>query len=84
MLHRRVDDDRPVHLRELVEQLRPERRVEADAAGVEERELGRVADHDQRAFVRADNVVDRLPEQGSRGDRLDRGEQVRIAARIVL
>ena len=55
-----VDDDRAVHLRELVEELRPERRVEPDAAGVEERELVRVADHDQRALVRADDVVDRL------------------------
>ena len=83
-LDRGVDDDRAVHLRELVEELRPERRVEPDAAGVEERELLRIADHDQRALARADHVVDRLPDRGAGRDRLDRREQVRIAARVVV
>ena len=50
-LDRVVDDDRAVHLCELVQQLGPERRVEPDAAGVEEREEVRVADHDERPLV---------------------------------
>ena len=84
-LDRLVDDDRAVHLRELVEELRPERRVELDAAGVEERELVRVADHDQRALVRADDVVDGLAEPGARRNLGDRREQLRVlAARIFL
>ena len=57
---RGVDDDRAVHLRQLVQQLRGERVVEPDAAREEERELGRLADDDQRALVRADDVVDPL------------------------
>jgi hypothetical protein len=34
-LHRLVHDDRAVHLRELVQELRPERRVEPDTARVQ-------------------------------------------------
>ena len=79
-----VDDDRAVHLRELVEELRPKRRVEPDAARVEERKLLRVSDHDQRSLPRADHIVDRLAERGARRHLLDRLEQAWIAARVVL
>ena len=61
---------------ELVEELRAERRVEPDPARVEERELVRVADHDQRALVRADDVVDRLAQRGAGRDLRDRREQL--------
>ena len=84
-LDRLVDDDRAVHLRELVEELRPERRVEPDAAGVEERELVRVADDDEGALVRADHVVDGLAEPGARRDLGDRVEELRVLpARVFL
>ena len=82
-LRRRVDDDRAVHLRELVEELRPEGRVEADPARVEERELVRVADDDERALVGADDVVDRLAERRARRDLRHRLEQLRVAAGVV-
>ena len=81
---RRVDDDRPVHLRQLVEELRRKRDVEPDPAGEEKRELVRIADHDQRALARADDVVDALTQLGARRDALERGEQRGIAARVVL
>ena len=80
-----VDDDRAVHLRQLVEKLRPERRVELDAAGVEERQPVRVAHHDQRPLVRADHVVDGLAEPGSGRNLGDRGEELRVLpARVLL
>jgi hypothetical protein len=60
------------------------RLVEPHAAGVEERELGRVADHDQRALARADDVVDRLPQLRPRRDALERAQQLRVAPRIIL
>ena len=82
--NRRVDDDRPVHLGQLVEQLRRERQVEPHAAREQERELLRVADHDQRALARADDVVDRLPQLGSRRDAPDRGEQPPVEPWILL
>src|SRR3954451_3743639 len=81
---RRVDDDRAVHLRELVEELRRERLVEPHAARVQKRQLGGVADDDQSALVRANHVVDRLPQLGARRDPLERGEQARVPAWIVL
>ena len=80
----RVDDDRAVHLRELVEELRAEGRVEPDPPGVEEREPGRVAYDDQRALVRTDHVVDRGAQVGAGGDPGDRLGEPRVAARIVL
>jgi hypothetical protein len=84
-LDRLVDDDRAVHLRELVEELRPERRVEPDAAGVEKRELVRVAHDDEGALVRADHVVDGFAEPGSRRDLGDRVEELRVLpARVFL
>ena len=79
-----VDDDRAVHLRELVQMLRREGQVEPDAARVEKGERGRIADHDQCALVRADDVVDPLAKLGAGCDPLDRPEQARIAARVVL
>jgi len=81
---RRRDDDRSVHLRELVEELRREGLVEPHPTGEEKRELTGIADHDQRAFARADHVVDRLAELRPRRDALERVEQQRIAARVVL
>ena len=68
---RGVDDDRAVHLRQLVQELRPERRVEPDPARVQEGELVRVADDDERALVRADDVVDPLPQRGAGRDLRD-------------
>ena len=83
-LDRGVDDDRPVHLGQLVEQLRTEGRIEPDAAAVQERELSGVAEHDQRALVGANHVVDGLPERRPGRNRLDRRQQVRVAARVVV
>src|SRR4029450_13235712 len=51
---------------------------------VEEGELLRVADHDQRALLRADDVVDALAEVCARGDLGDRGEQHRVAPEVQL
>jgi hypothetical protein len=79
-----VDDDRAVHLRELVEELWRERLVERDAAGEQERELRRIADHDQRAFVGADDVVDPLAQVCAGRDSRDGVEQLGLATRIAL
>ena len=81
---RGVDDDRAVHLRELVEKLRRERLVELDAAGEHERQLRRLADHDQGAFARADDVVDSLSQRRARSYPRDRAEDVRVDSRIEL
>ena len=79
-----VDDDRPVHLRDLVEQLRREGKVELHPAGVEERQLVGIADHDQRALLRADDVVDPGAQLRARRDLCDRGQQDRVAALVDL
>src|SRR5205085_11989499 len=57
---------------------------EPDASGEEEGEDLRLADDDQRAVARADDVIDPLAELGARRYALERGEQLRIAPRIVL
>src|SRR5438874_372574 len=82
--HRRVDDDRAVHLRQLVEELRGERLIELDPAGEHERELRWLADHDQGALARADDVVDPLPKVGAGGDAGDRGQELGVEPRIGL
>jgi hypothetical protein len=83
-LDRLVDDDRAVHLGQLVKELWPERRVELDAAGVEERELVRVAHDDERPFVGADHIVYGLAEPGPGRNLGDGGEQLGIAAPVLL
>ena len=52
-LARRVEDDRAVHLRELVQVLRRERQVDLHAAREHELQLARVAEHDQCAEMAA-------------------------------
>ena len=79
-----IDDDRAVHLRELVEELRRKREIELHAARVQERKLPGISDHDQRALVRANDVIDRLPEVRTGSDLLQRPEELRIAAWILL
>src|SRR5919201_1753862 len=81
---RRRDDDRAVHLGQLVEELRRERLVETHAAGEQERELVRIAEDDQRSLAGANDVVDRLAQLRPGSDALEGVEQLRIAARIVL
>ena len=58
-----VDDDRAVHLRQLVEQLRGEGLVEPNSAGEHERQLRGLPDHDQGAFPGTDDVVDPLSQR---------------------
>ena len=60
------------------------RLVEAHATGEQERELARIADHDQRAFARPDDVVDRLTKLPAGRDSLESVEQERITSWIVL
>ncbi len=79
-----VEDDRAVHLRELVQELRAEVEVEPHPAGEHELELGGLADDDQRTAARADDVVDSLAQFGAGRDPGDGGEQLGVAARILL
>jgi hypothetical protein len=66
-----VERDRAVHLGELVEDRRRVVDVQLDPAREEERELVRIADHDQRARARVHDVVDALPDRGAGGDHLE-------------
>ena len=79
-----VEDDRAVHLRHLVEQCRRVVDVEADPAREEERDVFGVADDDQPAGPRVDDVVDPLPERGSRRDDVERPKQSRVLSRLQL
>ena len=70
-----LSDDRAVHLRQLVEQLRRVVDVQLDAAGEQEGELVGVADDDQAAGARVDDVVDALAQQRAGRDHLERLHQ---------
>jgi hypothetical protein len=65
-----VQRDRPVHLRQLVDQRGRVVDVQADTAGEQERELVRIADDDQAAGAGVDDVVDPLAHGRAGGDHL--------------
>src|SRR3954454_21415019 len=58
-----VEDDGAVHLRHLVEHRRRVVDVELDAPGKQVRDVSRIADDDQTAGARVDDVVETLPER---------------------
>ena len=62
----RVEDDRAVHLRHLVEERRRVVDLELDPAGVQEAEILGLADHDQAARARVQDALDALPQRGAR------------------
>ena len=62
----RVEDDRAVHLRDLVKERRRVVDLELDAAGVQEAEVFRLADHDQAARAGVQDALDPLPQRGAR------------------
>ncbi len=76
--------DRAIHLRELVEDRRRVLDVELHPAGQQWRQLVLVADDDQRARVGLDDVVDALPQGGSRRDHLERPEKSGLLSRLKL
>ncbi len=82
LVHVPADHDRPVHLGQLVEELGRERQVEPHAAGEQERQVVRVADHDQRAVLGADDVVDARAQPRARRDLLERREEGLILPRV--
>jgi hypothetical protein len=65
-----VEDDAAVHLGHLVEQRGRVVDVELDAAGEQEAQLVVVADHEQAARVRVQDVVEALAEGRPGGDHL--------------
>ena len=64
-----VEDDRPVHLRHLVEHRRRVVDVELDPAGEQVGDVARVADDDQAAGAGVDDVVDPLAQRAARARR---------------
>ena len=79
-----VEDDRAVHLGHLVEERGGVVDVELDAARVQEAQLLGVADHDQPAGARVQDVVDALAQRGPGRDHLERPHQPRIRAYLVV
>ena len=71
----RGEDDRPVHLRQLVEQLGRVVHVDLDAAGEQEAELLRLAQADESACPGGHDVVETLPDGSARSDHLERPDQ---------
>ena len=67
-----VQDDRPVHLRHLVEQRRCVVDVDLDATGEEEAELVGVRDDDHPAGPGVEDVLETFAQGGARGDHLQR------------
>ncbi len=57
--------------------------VELEAAGEQELQLRRLADHDQGAEVALDDVVDAVAQLGARRDAPQGGHQCGISAGIV-
>ncbi len=80
----RVEDDRPVHLRDLVEERGGVVDVELDPAGVQEAEVLGLADHDQTARARMQDALDALPQRGAGRDHLQRPHQPRIRSYFVV
>ena len=74
----RVEDDRAVHLRHLVEERRRVVDLELDAAGEQEAQVLRLADHDQPAGARVQDVVDALAQRGAWRDHLQCLHQPRL------
>ncbi len=74
----RIEDDRAVHLRHLVDQPRRVVDVELEAAAEQEGDLLRLADDDQSARRGVDDVVDALAEGGAGRDHVERPQEPRI------
>jgi hypothetical protein len=79
-----VEDDRAVHLGQLVEHRRRVVHVQLDAAGEQEGELVGVADDEQAARPRIHDVVDALPDRRARRDHLERLHQPGLLPRFEL
>src|SRR5215207_782064 len=80
----RVQRDRAVHLRQLVEQRGRVVDVELDPAAEEERELVGIADDDQAAGARVDDVVDAFANCGARCHHLQGLDQSGLLTRFEL
>ncbi len=78
----RVEDDRAVHLRHLVEQLRRVVDVETEPAGEQEGDLLRLAENDQAAGRGVNDVVDALAKRRARGDHVEGLEHPRVLTRL--
>jgi hypothetical protein len=71
----RREDDRAIHLRELVEHRGRVVDLQLDPAGIEKGQLLAVPDADERPGARLDDVVDALPDRRARRDHLERPDQ---------
>ena len=79
-----AQQDRAVHLRQLVEERRRVVELDLDAAGEQERQLLHLADHDQAAGPRVEDVVDPLAQRRPRGDHLQRPDHPGLLASFEL
>jgi hypothetical protein len=79
-----VERDRPVHLGQLVEDRRGVVDVELYAAREQERQLVGVADDEQAAGARVDDVVDALADRRAGRDHLQRLDQPGLLPRLEL
>ena len=77
-----VEDDRPVHLGDLVEEGGGVVDVELDPAGEQEVELFGVTDHDQAAGAGVQNALDALPQGGTGGHHLECPHQAGLGSRV--
>ena len=80
----RVDRDRAVHLRELVEQRGRVVDVQLDAAREQERQLVGIPDDDQAPGAGMDDVVDALAHRGAGSDHLQGLDQPGLLPRLEL
>jgi hypothetical protein len=80
----RAQDDRAVHLRQLVDERRRVVEIELDSAREQERELVGVPDHDQSAGPSGLDVVDAFPQCSPRGDHLQRPDHPGVLSRLEL
>jgi len=74
-----VDDDRAIHLRQLVHELRVEGRVDAHTAGTDLGDIFLVSQHDQRARAAADDVLDARANGSARGNVSQRSGKLGLA-----
>src|SRR5690606_12649702 len=70
-----VEDDRPVHLRQLPQPRAGELDVQLEAAGADGLDGPVVSEHDQRAGATPQDALQAVAELGARGDRGERRAQ---------
>src|SRR5688572_8569478 len=80
----RGKDDRPVHLRELVEQGWRVVDLELDSARQQEAELLRLPDTDEGAGSALDDVVQSFPDSGAGSNHLQGSNEPRFLPRLEL